>query len=238
MEQNTGMAVAVKVSQSCKEEEESLENEGAQEMSRYGGKGFFGDVGARKVAMQVASGIDYIKTENIVFTQRSAVETRKKISSTTWTPNDHGFGLVGSNQYRAPEVSLGLPWDKGIDAFGLGCVMAEIWIGTAIFPLTDSVVERIAAVERVVGRVSPQLVRRAGSSFADMFRVSDDEISIVFTRRNVADAIRHRRVRSLKHILDIIVDKGFATTCLRLLCPDPDDRMSVESFLTEIARSW
>ena len=129
----------------------------------------------------------------------------------------HGFGLVGSNQYRAPEVSLGqpvhatathlltlvvgLPWDKGIDAFGLGCVMAEIWIGTAIFPLTDSVVKRIAAVERVVGRVSPQLVRRAGSSFADMFRVSDDEISIVFTRRNVADAIRHRRVRSLKHIL-------------------------------------
>ncbi|XVF04245.1 hypothetical protein REPUB_Repub05bG0065900 [Reevesia pubescens] len=42
---------------------------------------------------------------------------------------DHLYSYVQSRSYRAPEVILGLPYDKKIDVWSLGCILAELCTG-------------------------------------------------------------------------------------------------------------
>ena len=39
-----------------------------------------------------------------------------------------------SRYYRAPEILLGLPFNEAIDAWSLGCVMAELFLGWPLYP--------------------------------------------------------------------------------------------------------
>nr|KAJ0208913.1 hypothetical protein LSAT_V11C400159130 [Lactuca sativa] len=39
---------------------------------------------------------------------------------------DHLCSYVQSRSYHAPEVLLGLPYDKKIDVWSLGCILAEL----------------------------------------------------------------------------------------------------------------
>lgn len=42
---------------------------------------------------------------------------------------DHLCSYVQSRSYRAPEVILGLPYDKKIDIWSLGCILSELCTG-------------------------------------------------------------------------------------------------------------
>lgn len=44
---------------------------------------------------------------------------------------------VQSRFYRAPEVLLGLPYDGMVDAWSLGCLAAELWLGLPLFSGCD-----------------------------------------------------------------------------------------------------
>ena len=46
---------------------------------------------------------------------------------------DHLCSYVQSRSYRAPEVILGLPYDKKIDVWSLGCILAELCTGNVSF---------------------------------------------------------------------------------------------------------
>jgi mitogen-activated protein kinase 15 len=42
---------------------------------------------------------------------------------------------VATRWYRAPEVLLGAPkYDQGIDIWGVGCIIAEVYISKPLFP--------------------------------------------------------------------------------------------------------
>ena len=42
---------------------------------------------------------------------------------------------VGTRWYRAPEILLkSASYDKSIDIFALGCIMAELYLGRPLFP--------------------------------------------------------------------------------------------------------
>ena len=42
---------------------------------------------------------------------------------------------VGTRWYRAPELILGAKfYDKSIDMFAIGCIMAELYLGRPLFP--------------------------------------------------------------------------------------------------------
>ncbi|KAL0421704.1 UNVERIFIED_CONTAM: DYRK-family kinase pom1 [Sesamum latifolium] len=56
-----------------------------------------------------------------------------------------------SRSYRAPEVILGLPYDKKIDIWSLGCILAELCTGNVLFQ-NDSPATLLA---RVIGIISP-----------------------------------------------------------------------------------
>ena len=48
-----------------------------------------------------------------------------------------GFTYVQSRYYRAPEILLGLPYDHAVDMWSLGCILAELYTGSPLFPATD-----------------------------------------------------------------------------------------------------
>uniref|UniRef100_A0A8C5HA79 Protein kinase domain-containing protein n=1 Tax=Gouania willdenowi TaxID=441366 RepID=A0A8C5HA79_GOUWI len=43
--------------------------------------------------------------------------------------------LCQAISYRAPEVTLGLPYTESIDMWGLGCVLAFLYLGFSLFPV-------------------------------------------------------------------------------------------------------
>ena len=97
-------------------------------------------------------------------------------------------------------VLIGLAWSVPVDAFGLGCVLLELWTGTPAFPITDTVAERMTAVDRTAGPISARLARLAGDCFSSIFVVEGSDVRVVLTRKNVAGLSRYSRLRSLKHV--------------------------------------
>lgn len=44
------------------------------------------------------------------------------------------FTYIQSRFYRAPEIVLGIPYNEAIDMWSFGCIMAELYTGTPLFP--------------------------------------------------------------------------------------------------------
>ena len=99
----------------------------------------------KNIASQILLGIDFchqknivhrdIKPENVLFTQDDQVKIcgfrcSKFINEkTTSTP------IIGSRFYRAPELVLGkIDYNEKIDIFSAGCVIAELFILSPLFP--------------------------------------------------------------------------------------------------------
>ena len=151
-------------------------------------------------------------------------------------------------------LTPGLRWSNAIDAFGLGCVMAEVWMGAPVFPMTNCTAERVVAVGRVVGAFSDALIQRAGVPFTHVFQSMGNAALGGLGRRCVADAVRHRKIRALRLITvrqcprrwsrdllndnicqqEMIRDTEYAQTCLGLMQPDPDRRWSVGRVAREL----
>lgn len=48
------------------------------------------------------------------------------------------FKYVQSRFYRAPEVSMELPYSTQIDMWALGCVLYELLTGEVLFPISKN----------------------------------------------------------------------------------------------------
>ncbi|KAJ7603546.1 kinase-like domain-containing protein, partial [Mycena polygramma] len=59
--------------------------------------------------------------------------------------------VVGTEPYRAPEVTVGSVWSKPIDAFSFGCFIAELYKGSRLFASCATPEEQLASLERCVG---------------------------------------------------------------------------------------
>lgn len=57
-------------------------------------------------------------------------------------------GRIGTRQFRAPEVVLGLPWDEMADIWSAGCIIAMLYIGQRIFSMHEDM-EFLAICQRV-----------------------------------------------------------------------------------------
>ncbi|KAJ9546153.1 hypothetical protein OSB04_025860 [Centaurea solstitialis] len=106
-------------------------------------------------ALQFLHGLGLIhcdlKPENILVKSYSRCEVKVIDLGSSCFESDHLCSYVQSRSYRAPEVILGLPYDKKIDIWSLGCILAELCTGNVLFQ-NDSPATLLA---RVIGIISP-----------------------------------------------------------------------------------
>ncbi|KAF6744991.1 kinase-like domain-containing protein [Ephemerocybe angulata] len=74
------------------------------------------------------------------------------------SPNPVQRYLAGTCQYRAPEISMEMPWSAPVDVFSIGCVLFELQTRTCLLHPTDCVYERLADIEARLGRLPDEFV--------------------------------------------------------------------------------
>lgn len=98
--------------------------------------------------------------------------------------------------------------------FTLGCVLAELHLGRSLFPYTSSIVARLAAVERVLGRIPADIARKARGRLPSLFTENADAtFCLNFPRRNAKDAAERQKVRSLMP-MKVSMRKILENTCI------------------------
>ncbi|GKV05286.1 hypothetical protein SLEP1_g17316 [Rubroshorea leprosula] len=109
----------------------------------------------RLQALQFLHGLGLIhcdlKPENILVKSYSRCEVKVIDLGSSCFETDHLCSYVQSRSYCAPEVILGLPYDKKIDIWSLGCILAELCTGNVLFQ-NDSPATLLA---RVIGIICP-----------------------------------------------------------------------------------
>jgi len=121
----------------------------------------------QRVAHQVLVALDYLhglwlihadlKPENILMRGYAPCEVKVIDFGSSCFFDDELSTYVCSRSYRAPEVILGLPYDYKIDVWALGCIVAELWTGYAIFQ-SDCIQSLLARIIGIVGPFPSQML--------------------------------------------------------------------------------
>lgn len=135
------------------------------------------------------------------------------------TPGKGRRHTIGTNRYRAPEVtlgalavdtdilfickqSIGFEWDFPVDAFSVGCVIAELACGRSLFTPSLDVLERIASLEVVVGLFPSRIIQEAKKFHKRLFN-GEVPARVKFPPHRVDDEIAKSeamaRIASLSH---------------------------------------
>ncbi|WCJ29798.1 Protein kinase superfamily protein [Euphorbia peplus] len=88
--------------------------------------------------------------------------------STTFENQNHS-SIVSTRHYRAPEVILGLGWTYPCDLWSVGCILVELCSGEALFQTHENL-EHLAMMERVLGPLPEQMIRKANKGAEKYFR--------------------------------------------------------------------
>ncbi|KAI9069266.1 kinase-like protein [Trametes sanguinea] len=144
-------------------------------------------------------------------------------------------GRVGAQGYRAPEVTLGLPWSYSIDSFGVGCVIAELYLGRQLFDGDiDTDREYIATIERLLGPFPETFAREIESKYPGVFTFEGTKVAVQYpppcsllSASDYADAMR--RLERVKPLAAQVHDVVLIDLLRKLLAHDATSRISLEA---------
>ncbi|CAK9312326.1 unnamed protein product [Citrullus colocynthis] len=181
-------------------------------------------------ALQFLHGLDLIhcdlKPENILVKSYSRCEVKVIDLGSSCFETDHLCSYVQSRSYRAPEVILGLPYDKKIDIWSLGCILAELCTGNVLFQ-NDSPATLLA---RVIGIISPidQSMLAKGRDTYKYFTKNH----MLYERNQESNRLEYLipKKTSLRHRLPM-GDQGFIDFVSHLLEINPEKRPSASEAL-------
>ncbi|TKS78953.1 Homeodomain-interacting protein kinase 2 [Collichthys lucidus] len=150
--------------------------------------------------------------------------------------------------YRSPEVTLGLPISEAIDMWGLGCVLAFLYICNHLFSARSEYL-MIRDIARIVGRPADHLLRAGTKThrFFKMIEQSDNTTWRLKTPGNhqLDTGLAPRRcrlsIKSLDDLIQLYPDGGesieledkrtFVKLLKCLLDTDPKKRITPEEAL-------
>ncbi|GLU12827.1 hypothetical protein SLE2022_294850 [Rubroshorea leprosula] len=119
-------------------------------------------------ALQFLHGLGLIhcdlKPENILVKSYSRCEVKVIDLGSSCFETDHLCSYVQSRSYRAPEVILGLPYDKKIDIWSLGCILAELCTGNVLFQ-NDSPATLLARVIGIIGPIDQDMLAKGRDTY-------------------------------------------------------------------------
>ncbi|CAI9766503.1 unnamed protein product [Fraxinus pennsylvanica] len=105
-----------------------------------------------------------LKPENILVKSYSRCEVKVIDLGSSCFETDHLCSYVQSRSYRAPEVILGLPYDKKIDVWSLGCILAELCTGFVLFQ-NDSPATLLARVIGIIGPIDQEMLAKGRDTY-------------------------------------------------------------------------
>ncbi|KAH1251965.1 DYRK-family kinase pom1 [Glycine max] len=167
-----------------------------------------------------------LKPENILVKSYSRCEVKVIDLGSSCFETDHLCSYVQSRSYRAPEVILGLPYDKKIDIWSLGCILAELCTGNVLFQ-NDSPATLLA---RVIGIIDPidQSMLAKGRDTYKYFTKNH----MLYERNQETNRLEYLvpKKTSLRHRLPM-GDQGFIDFVAHLLEVNPKKRPSASEAL-------
>lgn len=80
--------------------------------------------------------------------------------------DDSMTGYVATRWYRAPEIMLNwMQYNSQVDIWSVGCIMAELLTGRALFPGNDHI-DQLTKIMQLVGKPSQEFLNRISSANA------------------------------------------------------------------------
>jgi len=146
--------------------------------------------------------------------------------------------VVSTRHYRAPEVILGLPWSYPCDLWSLGCILAELLSGDALFQTHENL-EHLAMMEAVLGRLPPSLARRADERAAAYFRLEERGGAQLRWPEGSSSRDSVRTVRKCVPLRELVcaragggpAGQAFCSLLLGLLQYEPEQRLTAAAAL-------
>ncbi|KAA8587177.1 hypothetical protein FQN60_001013 [Etheostoma spectabile] len=135
----------------------------------------------RPIVQQLATALDFLKStgfahsdlkpDNIMMVDRVRQPLRVKVIDFGLAlnhPENWTGATLQTRWYRAPEILLGAPFDEAIDVWSLGCIAAEMLMGTVLFPGCDSY-DMMRHINLIVGK-APDRILNDGMYTRQYFR--------------------------------------------------------------------
>ena len=136
--------------------------------------------------------------------------------------------VVQTRSHRAPEVHLSCGWEKPVDLWSLGCIVAELHLGSVLFP-ASSLQESLAVIGTLCGAFPPKMVPPHLQSYFDTDGNLWDRESMLpmdATTKHVVERL------SLRKLFGSSVHDGVIyTLCDAMLQIDPKLRITAEGAL-------
>ncbi|CAI0400221.1 unnamed protein product [Linum tenue] len=176
-------------------------------------------------ALQFLHGLGLIhcdlKPENILVKSYSRCEVKVIDLGSSCFETDHLCSYVQSRSYRAPEVILGLPYDKKIDIWSLGCILAELCTGNVLFQ-NDSPATLLARVIGIIGPIDQEMLAKGRDTYKYFTKNH-----MLYERNQETNRLEYlvSKKTSLRHRLPM-GDQGFIDFVGHLLEVNPRKRPS------------
>ncbi|KAE8681527.1 hypothetical protein F3Y22_tig00111330pilonHSYRG01276 [Hibiscus syriacus] len=181
-------------------------------------------------ALQFLHGLGLIhcdlKPENILVKSYSRCEVKVIDLGSSCFETDHLCSYVQSRSYRAPEVILGLPYDKKIDVWSLGCILAELCSGNVLFQ-SDSPATLLARVIGIIGPIKQDMLAKGRDTYKYFTKNH-----MLYERNQETNRLEYLipKKTSLRHRLPM-GDRGFVDFVAHLLEVNPKKRPSAAEAL-------
>ncbi|XP_068661470.1 uncharacterized protein [Aristolochia californica] len=181
-------------------------------------------------ALQFLHGLGLIhcdlKPENILVKSYSRCEVKVIDLGSSCFETDHLCSYVQSRSYRAPEVILGLPYDKKIDIWSLGCILAELCTGNVLFQ-NDSPATLLARVIGIIGAIDQGMLAKGRDTYKYFTKNH-----MLYERNQDTNRLEYLipKKTSLRHRLPM-GDQGFIDFVALLLEVNPEKRPSASEAL-------
>ncbi|XP_010936835.1 uncharacterized protein [Elaeis guineensis] len=181
-------------------------------------------------ALQFLHGLGLIhcdlKPENILVKSYSRCEVKVIDLGSSCFETDHLCSYVQSRSYRAPEVILGLPYDKKIDVWSLGCILAELCTGNVLFQ-NDSPATLLARVIGIIGPIDQEMLVKGRDTYKYFTKNH-----MLYEKNQETNRLEYLipKKTSLRHRLPM-GDQGFIDFIAHLLEINPKKRPSASEAL-------
>lgn len=140
---------------------------------------------------------------------------------------------IQSRYYRSPEICLGLAYNEKIDIWSVGCVMAELVLRKPLFDHNSSTQQLLANIITTIGKKIPirminnsSIINHFITHDGHLFDKNLNKIRLFTTLKE--NSIHKNRINEL------FSNNGplFVDLLNKLLCIDPDERLSASQALS------